>query len=399
MKVALYYPWIYLRSGCERTIAELLARSRHDWTVITNRFEPESTYPEIPPDRVIELPRVSVERSFSRVVHAAWRISRQKLPLSDCQALVIFCEGIGDFAVFQNSDVPLLCLCFTPLRAAFDPLYQERYLSMIGGGWKRRFLLNAFAAGFRFVDRFAWRKYRRIYAISAEVRERIARGRLAKAKDVGLLYPGVDTSAAICSTTCDPVFLIPGRIMWTKNLELGIDAFQLLLGRRPDFAHFKLLIAGFVDLKSRPYIEALKHRAVACPQIEFIEAPSDPELAALYERCFAIVYPPFNEDWGLFPLEGMLRSKPVIATNRGGPRETVLDGQTGLLVEPTPASFAQSMETLVDRPELAAGMGAAGRLHARRFDWKFLCEGIDDAVDELCGASPNGVSIHARELA
>jgi hypothetical protein len=43
MKVALYYPWVYLTSGAERTILELTGRSRHEWTIFTNRFEPENT--------------------------------------------------------------------------------------------------------------------------------------------------------------------------------------------------------------------------------------------------------------------------------------------------------------------------------------------------------------------
>ena len=46
MRVALYYPWLYLKSGVERTLLELVTRSRHDWTFITNHYHRDQTYPE-----------------------------------------------------------------------------------------------------------------------------------------------------------------------------------------------------------------------------------------------------------------------------------------------------------------------------------------------------------------
>ena len=44
MRVALYYPWIYLTSGAERIILELSGRSRHSWTLFTSHFAPEQTF-------------------------------------------------------------------------------------------------------------------------------------------------------------------------------------------------------------------------------------------------------------------------------------------------------------------------------------------------------------------
>jgi glycosyltransferase involved in cell wall biosynthesis len=385
MKVALYYPWVYLRSGCERTIAEVLARSRHDWTVYTNRFEQESTFPEIDPSQVVEMPRVPVDRSTHNVLAAAWRIGSQKLPLKDHQALVVFCEGLGDFAVFRNSQLPLVCLCFTPLRAAFDPHYQNAVCLRNGGKKRTKLALKALAGLFRIVDRFAWKKYAHIFAISSEVKARIARGGLAPARQVEVLHPGIDPDVPVAHCEYQPYFLIPGRIMWTKNLELAIDAFEQLLQRRPDLRHFRLVITGFVDVKSRPYVRMLRERAARTPQIEIIEGPSDAELAHHYEHCYAVVYPPFNEDWGLVPLEAMLRSKPVIATNRGGPRETIIHQQTGLLVEPTAPEFADAMETFADGPALVKALGTAARSHARNFDWQIFCDRLDACLEDLAG--------------
>ncbi len=46
MKIAAYYPWIYLKGGAERALLETVTRSRHEWTLYTNHFEPEATFPE-----------------------------------------------------------------------------------------------------------------------------------------------------------------------------------------------------------------------------------------------------------------------------------------------------------------------------------------------------------------
>jgi glycosyltransferase involved in cell wall biosynthesis len=386
MKVAIYYPWVYLPGGPERTIAELLSRSRHDWTVITNRYERDATFPVLQNARIIELPRVSVNRSMSHVFRAGFRIALQKLPLEGQAALVVFCEGLGDFTLFRNHSVPAACLCFTPLRAAFDEHYASRYLERAGNTFGRRAMLAAASFLFRRIDRFLWHRYQRVFAISKEVRRRIVAGGLRAEADIDLLYPGVDTGRLVPTWQYNREFVIPGRIMWTKNLEIAIDAFRLLQSRRPDLVNMRLTIAGWVDQKSEEYAKALKERAAGSPGIRFAESPSDAELFGLCQSCLCVLYPAFNEDWGLVPLESMAFGKPVIAVNRGGPEETVVDGVTGYLVDPTPEAFAGAMERLADDPELVRRLGAAARPRAELFDWARFAEKLDRQVDQLVSA-------------
>src|SRR4051812_44773415 len=99
MRVALYYPWIYLTSGAERTIIQLVRGSRHQWTLFTNHYAPAQTFPEFAGLDVRELNRIPVERTVKATALNALKITFQKLPLDGFDALLVVGEGLGDLAV------------------------------------------------------------------------------------------------------------------------------------------------------------------------------------------------------------------------------------------------------------------------------------------------------------
>jgi glycosyltransferase involved in cell wall biosynthesis len=378
-RVALYYPWIYLTSGAERTILELTARSRHDWTLFTNHFEPDSTFPEFSTRPVVRLGDVTVSRSMGAVASAAWRIGWQKLPVEGCDALVVLCEGVGDLAVFRTRVRPAYCICLTPLRAAFDPEYRLR--AEAERGPIARVLLRAGLSAFRAADRRAWQSYTRVFCISEEVKRRALEGQLASERAIEVLHPGIGIRGLAPSDVFDPFFLVPGRIMWTKNIELAIAAFDRFRTQTSAGQEFRLVIAGAVDRKSEPYLARLRARAAGLP-VEFRVAPTDAELRELYRTCHAVLFPAFNEDWGIVPIEAMSFGKPVVATDRGGPREIVRSGVEGYLEAPEPAAFAARMVDLADTPSLARSLGRTAFKRSEVFSWDTFTARIDQAIEE-----------------
>jgi len=386
MKVALYYPWLYLTSGAERTILEITGNGRHEWTIFTNRFEPENTFPGFRDRDVRTLEQISVKRTVSAAGRGALKILRQRLPLESFGALVVVCEGFGDLVLFRNHSLPTICICLTPLRLAFDHVYRERCLA--AHSRLKGMLIRFGSALFRVVDRMAWRHYACMFCISHETNRRAAAGGLAPDAAIDVVHPGLGFVPDAPSGEFEKFFLLPGRIMWAKNIELGIEAFRLFKKKNAEFRDFRLIIAGIVDRKSEAYLQKLRSMARAEGlAIEFRIHPSDQELAELYRKCYATLFTAFNEDWGMVPLESMAFGKPSICVNRGGPKESVIDNNDGFLVEPEQQAFAQKMSLLAKDPERCRKMGLAGHQNARRFSWPNFKKHIDDAIDTIASVA------------
>ena len=385
LRICLYYPWLYLTSGAERTIVEIARRSRHRVTIFTNEYQPDATFPELKALDVRVLGRVSVKRSIGAVGAAAWRILSQRIDLTEFDALLVVCEGLGDLVALRHPDRPAFCLCLTPLRIAYDPVYRAQYLA--GRPAWQRLVIGAGTLAFKGLDRLAWRRYQRIFPISREIQGRIEAGGLASAERMQLLHPGIDDERFRPAPVREKVFFVPGRIMWTKNLQLAIEAFRLFKARTGD-SSWRLRIAGIVDRKSEPYLEQLRAQAAGDAAIEFVIRPDDATLTAMYRDCFATLFTAFNEDWGLVMIEAMASGKPVVALDRGGPREIVRHEHDGLLVAGEPQLFADAMLRLVEEDGLYDRLAANGPESAGRFGWPAFVATLDDAIARECAGVP-----------
>jgi alpha-1,3/alpha-1,6-mannosyltransferase len=378
VRLALYHPWIYLRGGIERTLLELVRHSRHDWTLFTSRFEPGNTFPEFRSLDVQRLGDVPVRRNVTSVAKACFQVALSGRDWSGYDALMISNDGIANLLALRSTGAPLLGFCHTPLKVAYDYKTRARWLALRKPDATTRAGVALFAA----IDRPLWRRYRRIFCNSREVETRLLDSGLARCSQTEVTHPGVDTEVLAPSGRREPFFLVPGRVMWTKNIELAIEAFLAFkLGSAN--RDFRLVIAGMVDEKSRPYFKRLRSIAMGCSDIEFVVSPSDEELFDLYDRSFAVLFTPPNEDWGIVPLEAMSFGKPVISVASGGPQESVLDGTTGFLRPPLADRFTTAMKRLIREPELYGRMSAAARERARLFSWEVFAERIDGYIDGL----------------
>lgn len=382
-KLAIYHPWIYLKGGAERLILDIVTKSDYDWTVFTHHFDRENTFPGYKDLDLVELPRVSVNRNYSRVRNAALKIMTTKADLKDYDLLVVMSEGVGDYFVFRNNDLPSVCLCLTPLKIIHDRYSRQRYLEDNRGVFLKYAVSSMI---FNIFDRMAWKHYKKVICISNEVKNRVLNARLAPEEKIEVLYPGVDFGEIESIPKYYKYFFIPGRIMWQKNIELGIEAFKKFQ-ETAENKNFKLIIAGMVDSKSVSYYQKLKKLCSDNKNIEFVENPHDGHLFDLYKKCYCMLFTSLNEDWGIVPLEAMAFGKPVISVNRGGPKESIIDGRTGFLVEPEPEKMLEKMLLLAGDIGLTEKMGKAGQKHVRKFNTSGFHEGFNNIINSLIDKS------------
>jgi glycosyltransferase involved in cell wall biosynthesis len=375
MKVALYYPWIYLRGGAERALLETVTRSRHDWTIYTNHFEPQSTFPEFSELNVVPLSNVPVRRDMGSVFGAAMTVALQKVDFERHDRAVVFSEGLGNLMA-RRIHIPTTCVCLTPLKVAYDEITNQRFFL----NSPRRGYRAAFVA-YRAVDRRTWHHYDKVFCISEAVRKRIVNNRLVDPAKLEVIYPGVDHTRFHPMGRSDPYFLLPGRIMWQKNIELALESWRFFKPH-PSDNQFRLVIAGMVDEKSRPYLEALRRSVAWRCDVEFVMSPTDDALCKLYQESHAVLFTAPSEDFGLVPLEAMACGKTVVAPGRDGPAETIVNGSTGLLVPNESRSYAAAIRTLAFMPtDVRNGMERDARARALQFDWSRFVRPIDDHLD------------------
>jgi glycosyltransferase involved in cell wall biosynthesis len=205
-----------------------------------------------------------------------------------------------------------------------------------------------------------------------------------------VLYPGVEHENFTCRAY-ERFFFYPSRIVPEKELEYAIEAFKLFASRqnakagsaKPGSGDWKLIIAG--SLSKRPeHLNYLKKLQGLCTKDITIETNvSEERLLDLYSRCYATLFTPVDEDYGLIPLESMASSKPCIARNEGGPRETIIDGRDGFLVNSI-FEMADRMERLSNNEELCASLGKSGRAKViRDFSWERFLKRFGEKAEEV----------------
>jgi glycosyltransferase involved in cell wall biosynthesis len=380
MRPALYYPWVYLKGGAERMLLQLMTLSRHDWTLYTNHYDADNTFPEFRDLNVVELSRVSVRRNALDVARAGLTIMRQEIDRgAQHEALIIVSEGLGNLMALRSA-LPTSCICLTPLKAAYDADTRGQFR-------KRQALHHLVAARlYARLERPAWARYVRVFCNSRETMSRIERARLVQRERLEVAYHGVDLDRFVPARRREPFFLAAGRITWTKNIELILAAWERFKADTEN--PYRLVIAGMVDEKSGPYLAALRSKAGNRGDIDWVESPSDDRLIELYQACHAVVFAAPNEDLGLVPLEAMACGKPVIAVAAGGPTETIVHGESGLLCEPTAAAFAGALRSIAFMPEPDwEAMSVYARARATNFGWRPFVDRIDDHIDEVGTAS------------
>ena len=225
--------------------------------------------------------------------------------------------------------------------------------------WKQGIKERARRALIHRVDHYLFRRMQRRFVISATVQARLRRfGGIQS----DVLYPPPPKREYRHDRYGDYLFGI-SRLAPLKRFDLILRALA-----EPAAAGIQFVIAG-----EGAELESLRTLAVQLgieERVKFAGRLTDEEMIDHLARCRAIVFTPFNEDYGFVTVEAFMCGKPVITvSDSGGPAELVRDGENGFVTAPDPEPLAVAMRRLMDDRNLAQRLGETGHAQAVQMTW------------------------------
>ncbi|HVH29454.1 MAG TPA: glycosyltransferase [Vicinamibacterales bacterium] len=360
MKVALVHDWLTGMRGGEKVL-EVLCERFPEAELFTLVHVPGSVSPAIE--------RLRIQTSALQRLPAIHRYYRECLPLFPT-LIERFDLGGFDLVISTSHCVAKsaiaapgavhICYCLTPMRYAWDQF--DAYFGPQRLGRPASFVMRRVMNRLARWDRETASRANRYLAISHYVAGRIGR---YYNREATVVYPPVDTDYFRPGPNVSGGYaLVVSALVPYKRIDLAIDACQA--------AGIPLKIVG-----TGPDRPALARRAARRRHdTAFLGYRSDEEVRELY-RAAQVVLLPGEEDFGIVPLEAQACGRPVVAYARGGALETVIDGETGFLVEePAPGAFAEAIQRASHHPFDATVI----RRHAERFGKERFAHEIDTVI-------------------
>jgi phosphatidylinositol alpha-1,6-mannosyltransferase len=239
------------------------------------------------------------------------------------------------------------------------------------------------------LTRQAIRGAQAVVAVSSHT-ERLAAAAGAVPARTWRIPNGVDLPAHVSADRAgDPVVLTVGRLTQRyKGHDVLLGSLPLVRARVPGA---RWVVIG--DGPLRPELEREAAAAGLDGAVSFLGSVADAERDAWLDRARVFAMPSRlppggvgGEGFGIAFLEASAHGLPVVAGNVGGALDAVEDGKTGVLVDPEdPAAVAGALAGLLEDPERAQRLGAAGAERAAGFSWDEIARRVEDVLIQVAG--------------
>ncbi|MEX2526074.1 MAG: glycosyltransferase family 4 protein [Gemmatimonadota bacterium] len=200
---------------------------------------------------------------------------------------------------------------------------------------------------------------------------------------------GVDSAAFSigAARTPDPTLLYLGRLKRYKRVDLILRAVARLRDRGIDV---RLVVAGKGD-HSGP-LKALSAKLGLQNHVSFPGFVSPQEKRRLLGSAWVHVLTSPREGWGIVNVEAAAAGTPTVASDSPGLRDSVVDGETGLLVpHGNVEALATALQQLLQDASLRERMGRAGREFAQGFTWEAASRQMETVLQrEVAPDTPFG---------
>ena len=224
-------------------------------------------------------------------------------------------------------------------------------------------------------------------AVSSHTRGLVVE-RGAPEERIALIHPGADSPTDPLGETDrngPPTIVTVSRMVEEyKGLDVVLRALPLVAARVPD--------VRWTVIGDGPLLEPLRETARSwglAERVELTGALSDSERDRRLAGSKVFVMPARlgstgGEGFGIAYLEAGACGLPSVAGNVGGATEAVINGETGVLVDPTDhVAVADAITDLLLDPKRAASMGDAGRRYAAEHSWQRMAEEVEELLERV----------------
>lgn len=354
MKIAIIHDWLTVYAGAEKTLEQILKLYPQADIFTIVDFLPQKDRGFLNGHKITTsfIQKLPFAKSKYRTYLPLMPLAVEQFDLSGYDLVISSSHAVAK-GVITGPDQKHICICYSPIRYAWD--LQHQYLRESGldkglKGWISKYLLHRirlwdlrtangvdhFIAISDFIARRIWKVYRRESVV---------------------IYPPVNVEAFELHEKKEDFYLTASRMVPYKKIDLIVETFSAM----PDK---KLIVIG-----DGPDFE--KIRSYAGPNITLMGYQPFEVLRNHMQRAKAFVFAA-EEDFGITPVEAQACGTPVIAFGKGGALETVDDGVSGIFFD------TQSVESLceaVKRFEMMTFNTAKVSMHARKFsEERFLTE-------------------------
>ncbi len=284
----------------------------------------------------------------------------QRLSCIENADVVIYSGIYTPLAVKSQKRGRRIYYCNTPPRFAFDR--EKEYLQKVGT--PLRHLVGAAIDVYRQAYTRALAEMDLVLTNSEHVRRCMVS--LLKVESQ-VLYPPVNIDAFKWKSQ-GGYYLSLGRLEPNKRIDRVVQAFM----RMPEK---QLIVAS-----GGSQFEKLRKLTKETPNITFVGWCSDEDMIDLIGNALACIYIPLDEDFGMSAVEAMAAGKPVIGVAEGGMLETILDGQTGILLPPNPDVDQLSVAVREMTAQSALSMRERCEKRASIFSEKLFLEQLSSFV-------------------
>ena len=357
--VTLVHDYLLVLRGAERTFAAMT----DEWPeapIVTLLYDEDGTGGRFAGRdvRTSPLQRLGVRQSNFRALLPLLPAAAERLRVDDGSCVVSSSSAFAH-GVSKPPGAAHLCYCHSPFRYAWHE--RDRALAEVPA--PLRPLLELQLRRHRAFDRRAAAGVDRFVANSELTRERIRR---FWGRDAVVVHPPVDVERFTAGEGGDDLLFV-GELVRHKRVEEAIEA-ALAAGRA-------IRVVG-----TGPDRDRLKARYDG--RATFLGRVTDDELAELYAQCAALVVPNV-EEFGIAAVEAQAAGRPVVGIDAGGLRETVIDGQTGVLVPPGDRwALVRALRQDFGRFDPASIRG-----HALEFSRQAFQSRMRELVEDLCADS------------